>query len=196
MINRLIVLGLAGAAASVVCAPHAMAGEPIGYFPEFLLTAPETVNDPLVVVGAPDDKYFGLGEDSVVYTLDTYRILDLPGADLNIYEADFGAAEFSLMDVLVSEDGENWVSITATMAAAINITGDELHNSLGHRKSFDLEGSGIARATHIMIQGLGTGAASGTNGFDIDAVGLIHWSVPGPGSLVALSGLVALRRRR
>ncbi len=173
-----------------------MAAEPVAFFPEFLITAPETVNNPLVVLAAPDDRYFGLGEDIVVFTLGAWRVLDLPGPDLNVYEADFGAVEFNLMDVLVSEDRRTWVSITSTMASAVNVIGDERHNSANHRKSFDLAGSGLAEARYIKIQGLGTGAASGTNGFDLDAIGVIHWTVPGPGTLVAIAGLVALRRRR
>lgn len=194
LVLRLAALGaLAGAA---LAAPSALAAEPIGFFPEFLITAPETVNNPLVVLGTPDDKYFGLGEDIVVFTLGAWRVVDQPGPDLNVYEADFGAVEFNLMDILVSTDRREWVSIKSTMASSVNVVGDERHNSANHRKSFDLAGSGLAEARFIMIQGLGTGAASGTNGFDIDAVGLINWTVPGPGTLVTIAGLVALRRRR
>lgn len=199
MIDRANVLRratLAALAGSTLAQPSALAAEPIGYFPEFLITAPQTVNDPLVVLGPPDDKYFGLGEDIVVFTLGAWRVIDQPGPDLNVYEADFGAVEFNLMDILVSMDRREWVSIKSTMASAINIVGDERHNSVNHRKSFDLAGSGLAEARFIMIRGLGTGPASGTNGFDIDAVGIINWTVPGPGTLVAIAGLVALRRRR
>ncbi len=189
-------VGFLASAFAALAAPCAMAAEPIGFFPVFLITAPETVNNPLVVLDAPDDRYFGLGEDLVIFTLGAWRVLDLPGPDLNVYEADFGAVEFNLMDVLVSEDRRTWVSIKSTMASAVNVIGDERHNSANHRKSFDLAGSGLAEARYIMIQGLGTGAASGTNGFDLDAVGVINWTVPGPGTLVAIAGLVALRRRR
>lgn len=189
-----LALALAGLAA--IPAAVAVADEALGYFPEFLLTAPETVNDPLVVLGAPDDRYFGLGEDIVIYTLGAWRVVDLPGPDLNVYEADFGAVEFNLMDILVSNDRREWVSLKPTMAPAVNLVGDERHNSASHRKSFDLAGSGLSEARFIMIKGLGTGPASGTNGFDLDAVGLINWTVPGPGTLLALAGLVPLRRRR
>ncbi|MBX3362488.1 MAG: hypothetical protein KF912_10905 [Phycisphaeraceae bacterium] len=189
-------LALALAGLPAFPAAVAVADEPLGYFPEFLITAPETVNDPLVVLGAPDDRYFGLGEDIVIYTLGAWRVVDLPGPDLNVYEADFGAVEFNLMDILVSNDRREWVSLKPTMAPAVRLVGDERHNSATHRRSFDLAGSGLSEARFIMIRGLGTGPASGTNGFDLDAVGLIHWTVPGPASLAALAGLITLRRRR
>ncbi len=190
---RVIAVAVCG---SSLWAAVSLGAEPIGYFPEFLLTAPETVNDPTVVLDAPDDRYFGLGEDFVIYTLGAWRVLDLPGPDLNVYEADFGAVEFALVDVLVSEDRREWFSVKATMAEAVNIVGDERHNRATHRKSFDLAGTGLAEAKYVKIQGLGTGPASGTNGFDLDAIGVIHWTVPAPGSLFALIGLAAIRRRR
>lgn len=194
MFDVRVIVAIAGGMA--LWSGQSRAGEPIGYFPEFLLTAPETVNDPAVVLGEPDDRYFGLGEDFVIYTLGAWRVLDLPGPDLNVYEADFGALEFALVDVLVSEDRREWFSVKATMAEAVNIVGDERHNRATHRKSFDLAGTGLAEAKYVKIQGLGTGPASGTNGFDLDAIGIIHWTVPAPGSLVALAGLGLLRRRR
>lgn len=187
---------IVAAALSAFGSGSASAEDIMGYFPELLLTAPDTVNDPLVVLGAPDDRYFGLGEDFVVFSLGGWRVQDEPGSDLNVYEADFGALEFDLMDILVSNDRQEWVSIKGSMTTAVDIVGDDRHSSATYRRSFDLLGSGLTEARYIKIQGLGEGSASGTNGFDLDAVGLIHWNVPAPGALTALSGLIALRRRR
>lgn len=165
-------------------------------FPDRLRAFPNTVDEPEVVLMAPDDESVGLGEDRFIYSLRSYRMVDGAGPDLTVYEADFGAVEFSLVDVLVSLDGLSWVSITGTMTTGIRVVGDEGHGSASHRKSFDLAGSGLSEVKFIKIQGLGKGAASGTNGFDLDAVAVVNGTVPAPATLMAAAGLVAMRRRR
>lgn len=187
-------VGVALASLAFFAAPAS--ADIVGFFPDILITAPETVNDPLVVLGAPDDRSVGIGDAMFVYSLGAYRLIDGPGPDLNVYEADFGAIEFHLMDVLVSNDNQNWVSIGSTMGSAVALEGDEQHGSAAHRKSFDLAGSGLSEAKYIRIQGLGTGAASGTSGFDLDAIGLVNWRVPAPSALALLAGPLMVARRR
>ena len=178
---------------SVGLASHAVADS---FFPDRLSATPPTVVNPDVVLFAPDDQSIGLGSGRFIYSLRTLVMIDGDGPDMTIYEADFGAVEFGLVDVLVSMDGLSYVSISGTMSTGVRITGDASHGSANHRKSFDLAGSGLSEVRYIKLQGLADGAPSGTNGFDLDAIGIINGRVPAPGTLLALSGLAALRRRR
>lgn len=169
-----------------------------GYYPGTVFQTPEANPAQSVVIGAPDDRYIGLGAQFVTYNLGGIRLINGPGPDINVYEADFGAVEFNLMDILVSMTGTEWFSLYPTIAPGVDLIGDQRHNSAAHFRSFDLAGSGLTEARFIRIKGLGTGPSSGTNGFDLDAVGLINWIVPAPAAPLTLSvfALVANRRRR
>lgn len=193
---KVSMLGVVGACASCVLGGAAMADGEAAFFPDRLSAAPPTVGDPEVVLFAPDDDSVGLGDNRFIYSLRGEWMVNGAGADLTVYEADFGAVEFNLLDVLVSLDGLDWVSITGTMTTGVRVTGDTRHGSASHRKSFDLEGSGLEEVRFIKLQGLGTGSASGTNGFDLDAIAIVNGRVPGPATLAMLGGLVAMRRRR
>lgn len=192
---KVSMLGVAGVCASCVLGGAAMA-DGGAFFPDRLSAAPPTVGDPEVVLFAPDDDSVGLGDNRFVYSLRGAWMVNGAGADLTVYEADFGAVEFNLVDVLVSLDGLTWVSITGTMTTGVRVTGDTRHGSASHRKSYDLEGSGLDEVRFIKLQGLGKGSASGTNGFDLDAIAIVNGRVPGPATLAMLGGLVAMRRRR
>lgn len=167
-----------------------------GYYPGSVFQTPEANPSQSVIVGAPDDRYIGLGAQFVTYNLGGIRLIDGPGPDINVYEADFGAVEFNLMDILVSMTGTDWFSLYPTIAPGVDLVGDQRHNSATHFRSFDLAGSGLTEARFIRIKGLGTGPSSGTNGFDLDAVGLINWIVPAPGATIALSAFALFTNRR
>jgi hypothetical protein len=124
--------------------------------------------------GPPDDVYYGLGGQIVTHEFDCGFVVDEPGADLTVYELDGGSAEFHLVDVLISEDGVEFVSVKATESSAVNIPGDEQHGSNGFARSYDLEGSGTAVARFVRLDGNGSGAAGSSTGFDLDAIGAIH----------------------
>lgn len=127
-----------------------------------------------IFVGAPDDTFFGLGGQVVTYSFDCALLADGPGSDFTIYEVDFGGAEFSSIDVLVSADGLAFISVKASEAPAVNVPGDAVHGDNKFARSYDLSGSGLPTARFIRLDGNGTGAAGSTTGFDLDAVGLIH----------------------
>jgi hypothetical protein len=188
-------LGALGACGLSALSGSAMA-DGSAFFPDRLSAAPPKVVDPEVVLFAPDDDSVGLGDERFIYSLRGSWLVNGAGADLTVYEADFGAVEFSLVDVLVSADGLVWVSITGTMTTGVRVAGDTSHGSASHRKSFDLEGSGLSEARFIKLQGLGTGPASGTNGFDLDAIAIVNGRVPAPGTLALVGGVLVMRRRR
>ncbi len=192
---KLWMLGVVGACASCVLSGAAMA-DGAAFFPDRLSASPPAVGDPEVVLFAPDDDSVGLGDNRFIYSLRGSWLVNGAGADLTVYEADFGAVEFDLVDVLVSADGLAWVSISGTITTGVRVTGDGSHGSASHRKSFDLEGSGVDEARFIKLQGLGKGPASGTNGFDLDAIAIVNGRVPAPGTLALIGGVLAMRRRR
>ncbi|MEQ9617373.1 MAG: FG-GAP-like repeat-containing protein [Phycisphaerales bacterium] len=125
-------------------------------------------------IGAPDDVIIGIGNGRVTYRLEGFRLIDGPGADLNVYELDSGMAEFDVIDVLVSADGMNFINIDSTIGTAVAISGDENHNDPALRQSFDLAGSGLSEARFIRIQGTDVNPPGGSNGFDLDAIGLVN----------------------
>jgi hypothetical protein len=101
--------------------------------------------------------------------------------------------------VSVSLDGSTFTDVTASQTSYVAIVGDELHGNPSFAKSFDLGAMALAR--YIRIDGNGTGAAGGTNAFDLDAIGAINLvsAVPLPAGMPLLLGALAvltgLRRR-
>ena len=89
--------------------------------------------------------------------------------------------------------------MTSSQTPCVAIVGDELHGNPSFAKSFDLGAMALAR--YIRIDGNGTGAAGGTNAFDLDAIGAINLvsTVPLPAGMPLLLGALAvltgLRRR-
>jgi hypothetical protein len=174
----------------------------LGLFPTVLSTN-TTGQAASVYTGAPDDTYAGIGGQTVIYDFGNYRIVNAAGNDFNVYEVDFGAVEFSLTTVAVSIDGVTFVDVTASGAAALDLDGDEAHGNASFRRSYDL--GALSEARFLRIDGNGSGAAGGNNGFDLDAVGAGNYRlvqtgvVPLPATLPLLiagfAGLALVRRR-
>jgi hypothetical protein len=206
----------AAVAVAVVSVP-ALAEVP-GYYPtavNAVLTTSDgtaTAGELASFLGAPDDVFTGIGGQWVLYDFNDVRIVDGTGQDLNVYEVDFGAVEFSLARIEVSANGTTFFNISGSSAAAVDLVGDNTHSDASFRRSFDVgaavAGLGASEFRYLRVFGLGGGTIGGTNGFDLDAVGLVNWkAVDGPGGvpepatwamLIAGFGLVgaAARRRR
>jgi hypothetical protein len=162
--------------------------------------------------GAPDGSsanngvnWVGIGGQTVTFDFGLDRVDDGAGQDFNVYEVNYGSPEFGLITVAVSIDGSTFFDISASAGAWIDLDGDEAHGVAGFARSYDLDGSGLAQARFVRIDGNGTGAAGGTNAFDLDAIGAANFtlalpSVPLPAALPllagGLAGLAFLRRRR
>lgn len=140
-----------------------------------------------------------LGEGGeIVLGFGDLEIVDGPGDDFVVFENAFYAngdpeqifAE--LAEVAVSEDGETWVSFTCefTPDDAPPYTGcagwsptleyDALaHSTLSLEVTggdgFDLAEVGLSRARYVRIRDLWGVGATPSQGFDLDAVGLIHF---------------------
>ena len=162
-------------------------------------------------LGAPDGSnltdegvnWSGIGGQVLTYFFDSAVITDGLGADLNVYEVDFGGSEFNAMVVSVSEDGTTFVNIDASQTAVVPVDNDPGHVNDIFARAFDLAGSGLSAARYVRIDGNGTSAAGGTNGFDLDAIGAVNFEeiqpIPLPAAAwlfgSALAGLAGLRRR-
>ncbi len=139
-----------------------------------LLASNSTTSPDSTFVGPPDDVYYGLGGQQVTYRFTCGFVVDGPGPDFNVYEIDSGSAEFSLIDVLVSANGIDFVSVRASIGAKVDIDGDEAHGNAAFARAFDLLGSGLSVVRYIRIDGDGSGASGSNTGFDLDAIGVIN----------------------
>ncbi|MCA9311379.1 MAG: hypothetical protein KDA21_09255, partial [Phycisphaerales bacterium] len=137
-------------------------------------------------LGPPDDVYWGLGGQIVTFDLTFPPYLtDGPGADFNVYEVNTGANEFSMVSVLVSADGVNFVSVDSSMGPWVPIAGDVVPgDTAAFTHSYDIAASGLSNVRYIRLDGNGTGGAGASTGFDLDAIGIIHGglSVDGNGN--------------
>ncbi|MGD8454083.1 MAG: LamG domain-containing protein [Phycisphaerae bacterium] len=124
-----------------------------------------------IVAGPPDDSYCGLENNCVTLYFDCGLIVDGEGPDLTVYEVDWGAMEFSLVDVLVSADGETFLSVKASESTAVAVPGDEAHDNPDFARSYDLAVVGLSEVQYVRVQG--QNVESG-NGFDLDAVGAVN----------------------
>jgi hypothetical protein len=169
-----------------------------GFFPTTL--SDNTTGLPAsTFIGAPDDTFAGLGADQLTYDFGTSTVVNRVGlVDLNVYEVDFGAVEFGLMDILVSNDGVTFTSIKGSEVALVRTTGDSVHSSNSFGRSYDL--GAFATIRYVRIDGKGSGRAGGTNGFDLDAIGAHEVTpVPEPATtalMLAGLGVVGLIARR
>lgn len=131
--------------------------------------------DDSVWLGVPDDNWVGIGTSFVTYDFGGARVVDGPGSDFNVYEADTGVAEFDKIIVLVKGPTGSFIDITATASPVVRIPGDEQHGNDAFARSYDIAASGLTDVRYISVDGVGvTGPAGGTNGFDLDAIGAIY----------------------
>jgi hypothetical protein len=137
----------------------------------------------------------------VTYDFGAVRVQDRAGADLNVYKGDFGAVEFSLVTIEVSLDGITYF-LANNVGAAVSIPGDGTHSNANFRNGYDFSGSGLSEIRYVRVDGVGSGSAGGTLGFDLDAIAGIQTrlvSAPEPGIALLLGlglvGLVGVRRK-
>lgn len=153
-------------------------------------------------LGAPDDLYWGLSNRWVTFDFGDFQALNRPGAvDLNVYEYNTSVVEFTLVTVLVSQDGLSFVDIKASETAVVDIPGDEAHGSTNYARSYDF--GALPWVRYVRLHGLSSSGPGGQNvGFDLDAIGAhaVAAVVPEPGSwalmLAGLAGVGGWARRR
>ncbi len=125
-------------------------------------------------VGPPDGLGLGIGGQVVEFDFGNRRVVDGPGCDLVVYELVGGSPEFEWFDVLVSGDGEHFVSIKASESPGVRIAGDEQCGDLGFARAYDLALSGLAAVRYVRIDGHGDGRSGSIERFDFDAIGALH----------------------
>lgn len=194
--------------------------EVAGYYPtlgDTVITSNGTPTGAQIATwyGAPDDVYTGIGSRTVTYDFGGMRIFNGAGQDLNVYEVDTGSPEFSILQVLVSANGSDFFNISPSIAAAVDLVGDNVHSNASFRRSYDVGAAvaalGASEFRYLRLTGTAGGNIGGSNGFDLEAVGLVNFreaiappppgGVPEPATwamLIAGFGLVgaAARRRR
>ncbi|UCF33390.1 MAG: protein kinase [Phycisphaerales bacterium] len=122
-------------------------------------------------IGPPDDCFGVLhAGQHVVYDFLDQRIYDGPGPDLTVYEADWDYIEFDKVVVSVSADGKAFRDITLSESPVVRIPGDEDHRDDNFARSYDLKAVGLGEARYVRI------ACVAAHGFDLDAIGAIHWT--------------------
>lgn len=194
-----LAVGLSASAASAASLyPTTLFENTTGYADSLFIGAPDGTS------GNDGTAWIGIGGQIVTYDFGIDRVVNGAGSDFNVYEVNWGSAEFGSITVSASLDGLTFTDLSASEAAWVDIDGDEAHGVPGFARSYDLGALSMAR--YVRIDGNGTGASGGYNGFDLDAIGAINFTlgntaaVPLPASLPLLLGglgLVAgITRRR
>ena len=133
-----------------------------------------------IFLGPPDDIDMGIAGCILTYDFDPHRLVDGPGPDLSVYEIDQGNPEFGRLDVLVSADGVEFHSIARTESHLVRIPGDDMHRNDTFGRSYDLAPSGLQEVRYVRVTTtVGTPDFHGA-GFDLDAVGAVHYEVVAP----------------
>jgi hypothetical protein len=200
-----------GIAAAVGVAMTASAAQ-AAYFPTVIWDSSQTLTAAQAAsfLGAPDDAFTGLGSGWITYDLGDRPLVDGSGQDFNVYEVDNGIVEFSIADILVSADGLTFFNVETTSAPALDLAGDEAHGNSNFRRSFDVGGAvaalGATEFRYLRIDGTSGGSIGDSNGFDLDAVGIVNFAstaaVPEPATWALMLagfggvGWTARRRRR
>ena len=130
------------------------------------------------VLGPPDTINLAIGSGGVIYDYGGLSVIDGAGADFNVYEDAAGSPEFEFIDVLVSADGVNFISVKATESEVIRIPGDEGLSNDSFGRSYDLSSSGLNAVRFIQIDGTFPLPPGGNNGFELDAIGAINTPNP------------------
>ena len=128
-----------------------------------------------VLLGPPDDDYVRIKTGVVEYDFGDWRVIDGDGPDFNIYEFESGHVEFGQLDVQVSEDGGQYTIVEPAPRAPVRIEGDGARGVDRYIKSFDLAGSGLSSVRYVRIAGTGAGYARDGAGFELDAIGAVHF---------------------
>lgn len=157
---------------------------------------PEVVLGPPVILspaqGSTDVLSLGRGGE-VVLGFSGRTVVDGPGADLIVFEnAFFIGGDPSLVfaelgEVSVSMDGQTWAVFPcgADGEGCAGQTPGQPHDatapgpldpSLTGGDAFDLAEVGLAEARWVRIRDLGTGGEAPSAGFDLDAVGAVHFA--------------------
>lgn len=159
--------------------------------PDIVLGAPNGEGD---LKGSTDVLSLGRG-GSIVLELGV-DVIDGEGADLIVFENAFYVAGTRSAyaepgAVAVSEDGETFVEWTCdasstertgcagvhpVYANANESVGDALDPEVSGGDAFDLADIGVTRAHFIRIRDMGNGHETGSNtdGFDLDAISIVH----------------------
>jgi T5SS/PEP-CTERM-associated repeat protein len=148
---------------------------PKGRFPR-RLSRNTTGEHDLIFLGPPDNVAMALAGQVVDYDFGDLRIVDGEGPDFNVYECDIGGAEHPSIDVLVSLDGVHFTSLRDSGDWPVRIPGDEAHLRDDLAPSYDLLGSGMSAIRFVRIDGIGDRPVQGSAGFDLDAIGAIHFA--------------------
>lgn len=119
--------------------------------------------------GPPDDMAGNVADDTVTFDFHCGLIGDGPGADFTVYQKDTSAAAFGDIDVLVSIDGVNFISVKGTEAAAVDIPGDEIHGTPLRARSYNVGASAMPHARFVRIAG-----SNPAGGLPLDAVGAVY----------------------
>jgi len=107
----------------------------------------DTTDVDATFLGPPDDVYFGLGGQIVVFRVECGALADGPGPDLTLYEVDQSSPEFHLLDnVEASLDGVAWFSLKASETFPVAIPGDDAHTDARFARSYDLAVAGLPAA--------------------------------------------------
>ena len=144
-----------------------------------LLSENTTGHEDANYTGPPDDVWASIGENMVEYDFGNTRVVDGEGPDLNVYEIASGRPDFATIDVMVSVDGAAFVSISDTVGAGAGVPGDgareHIYNEGPFTQAYDLAGSGLEYVRFVRIQGLPDPHGGDGIGFELDAVGAIHF---------------------
>jgi hypothetical protein len=180
-------------AAALLMALPAQAQPVSGYFlsqsaTSLVTSQPVAEADQAKWFGAPNDNWFGLGAQTVTFDLGGYRLVNGSGTDLVIYEADRDAVEFNRFTLWVSANGNDFHNISSSLTTnPVRITGDEAHSDANFRRGFDVDTAvtALAASEFRFIRLIGTMTAPQTafgsaNGFDLDGIGLVHFTAPPP----------------
>jgi hypothetical protein len=121
--------------------------------------------DPCRALGPADAQWYSMGSSPGWIVLDLgYTVLDLPGADLVVWEentAFSGGSPDQPADVFLSHDGTEWTPVGSV--------------ERGNRNSMfiDITGTGMRGATFVRVEDASTDSSGQSPGFDLDAVEII-----------------------